>query len=462
MKIIVTSVNKSGVDKKIIISPERGDITFGRFIDTGKLKLLGQNYEFLSLICGIFILEGLLRDGSYRNCVIDLNSKISVDIELEYISRKQELPLKTYLTYLLSFSLGSFLDLSVRSVGRKWQSSLIDITKQDGAVCLFSGGADSFTGILSTKATGIETIGVFVSHAMLRKLVEEELIPFMNSKGISIDVIKIPKGRSRLQQLRGFVYTAIGTIVAHIHGMNKVIISEIGPVMFQPSYDILDEVTITTHPVTLEFTRRIFEILYEETFEYLTPFRTLTKAEAVSHVSNFELIKMTNSCRTTRYSNSDYPNCGKCLGCIIRRISLIVAGIEDGKVDGYAWDVFLKDENEPVMGRGEGWKIKLKSFADLYQIFNFCDTFLRNSSSDVSLPKIEDYELNNLFTRFSLDVMSAAYLMYDKEKVGNNPIVNSFYNSLKSDGIINTEMLEKRISAVRNKEFHPVFYSTFV
>ena len=58
--------------------------------------------------------------------------------------------------------------------------------------------------------------------------------------------------------------------------------------------------------------------------------------------------------------------------------------------------------------------------------------------------------------------MSAAYLMYDKEKVGNNPIVNSFYNSLKSDGIINTEMLEKRISAVRNKEFHPVFYSTFV
>lgn len=252
MKIIVSYTNITGSTNKITISPQRGNITFARFIDTGKLNLKFQNYEFLTLICGIFILEGILRDGSYDDCVIDTNSRTCVEIEVDYIGLEQESPLRTYITYLLSFSLGLPIEVHIKALGRKWQTSLIDHIKSKGAVCLFSGGADSFTGILSAKREGIETIGVFVSHAMLRRLVEEDLTPFMNTEGLTIKVIKIPKGRSRLQQMRGFVYSAIGTIVAHTEGMNKVIISEIGPVMFQPAYDILDEVTITTHPVTLE------------------------------------------------------------------------------------------------------------------------------------------------------------------------------------------------------------------
>ena len=457
MRIIVTSVNLTGIINKIIISPKSGNIRLDRFINTGKIDLKFQNYEFLTLICGIFILEGLLRDGSYDGCVIEKNSQTSVEIEIDYISQEQESLLRTYITYLLSFSLGLPLDIHIKALSSKWQTSIIDIINSKGAVCLFSGGADSFTGILSSKREGIETIGVFVSHAMLRKLVEEKLIPFMNSEGIPIKVIKIPKGRSKLQQMRGFVYAAIGTIVAHTEGMNKVIISEIGPVMFQPAYDILDEVTITTHPVTLELTRKILEVLYKETFEYITPFKSLTKAEAVSFVSDFELLKKTNSCRSTRYSNNDYPNCGRCLGCLIRRISFIVAGIEDGKDDKYAWDVFLKGEGEDVVGRGDGWKIKPKSFSDLYQIFNFADSILRNIENNVSSPKIDDFKLNNLFTRFSLDVVSAAYLMYDKKKLGRNPIVENFYQSLKRDGIINAEMLEERILSVRNREYKPDF-----
>ena len=109
------------------------------------------------------------------------------------------------------------------------------------------------------------------------------------------------------------------------------------------------------------------------------------------------------------------------------------------------------------MGRGDGWKIKPKSFSDLYQILNFADSILRKTESNVSSPKIDDFKLINLFTRFSLDVTSAAYLMYDKKKLGKNRIVESFYQSLKRDGIINTEMLERRILSVRNREYKPTF-----
>lgn len=457
MRIIVTSVNFTGGSKNITISPHEGDITFDRFIDTGNISLKFQNYEFFTLICGIFILEGLLRDGHYGNHKIEKNSKISIEIEIDYISQDQEALLRTYITYLLSFSLGLPLDIRIKSLSNNSKTSITNPSKSKGAVCLFSGGADSFTGILTSKREGIDTIGVFVSHAMLRKLVEEDLIPFMSSKDIPIKVIKIPKGRNKLQQIRGFVYAAIGTILAHTEGIHKVIISEIGPVMFQPAYDILDEVTITTHPITLELTRKIFEVLYKEDFEFITPFRSLTKAEAVSFVSDFELLKKTNSCRSTRYSNNDYPNCGRCLGCLIRRISFIVAGIENGKDDKYAWDIFLKGEGSKVMGRGDGWKIKTKSFSDLYQILNFANSILRKIENSVSSPKIKDFALNNLFTRFSLDVVSAAYLMYDKRKLGTNRLVEDFYLSLKRDGIINAEILEERILSVRNREYKPAF-----
>jgi 7-cyano-7-deazaguanine synthase in queuosine biosynthesis len=336
----------------ITIAPESADITFSRFIETGPIKLIGQDGEILDLICGLFIFEALLRDGHYGSFRRNLTGEENIEIEMNFLRPEVASRLETYLTYLLTFSLGISVTLSVVSNDCARQMVLFEPPKNDGAICLFSGGADSFTGILTTKNRIKHTIGIFVSHAMLRKLVEEKLMPLMKSRDIPVRVIKIPKGGQSLQQLRGFVYTAIAGIVAHYYGMSKIIISEIGPVMFQPSYDILDEVTITTHPVTIELTRKILYLFYDQEFDIQTPFKMLTKSEAVSLVGDYDFLRKTNSCRSTRYSNSEYPNCGRCLGCLVRRISFIVAGIEDGINDRYAWDVFVQGEGEIVRGRG--------------------------------------------------------------------------------------------------------------
>lgn len=252
----------------ITIAPESADITFGRFIETGPIKLIRQDEEILHLISGLFILEALLRDGRYGSFERELTGDENIQIEMDFLRTEGSSKLETYLTHLLTFSLGISVTLSVVSKGLARQTVLFETSKNDGAICLFSGGADSFAGILTTKNRINHTIGIFVSHAMLRKLVEEKLIPRMESQNIPVRVIKIPKGRQSVQQLRGFVYTSIAGIVAHYYGMSKIIISEIGPVMFQPSYDILDEVTITTHPVTIELTRKILYIFLTKSSTY--------------------------------------------------------------------------------------------------------------------------------------------------------------------------------------------------
>ncbi|MHB1439808.1 MAG: 7-cyano-7-deazaguanine synthase [Cuniculiplasma sp.] len=459
MRITITAHGADDTIRKVTIAPDTGDITFSRFIETDRVNLIGQDREFLHLICSLFILEALLRDGYYGTIELGLAREYKIQIELDYLRTDLTSKLETYLSYLITFSLGITVNLVVVSTCDSLQYKLFEASWDPGAICLFSGGADSFTGILSTKRVTEHTIGLFVTHAMLRKLVEEEFAPFMRAQSIQVIIIKIPKGRPRLQQMRGFVYTSIAGIIAHINGMSKIVVSEIGPVMFQPSYDILDEVTITTHPVTIELTKRILELFYGEPFYILTPFKTLTKAEAVSFVKGYDLIKKSNSCRSTRYSNTKYPNCGRCLGCLVRRISMIVAGIENGIDDKYAWDVFVKEEGEPVLGREEGWKIRSKSFSDLFQILNFADSVLRDSISSVSATKIDDYKLKDLFRRFALDVTAAAYLLYDKQKVGRNRLVNQIYFALKEDGFINEKILEERIDDVRNMRFKPIFSS---
>lgn len=183
----------------------------------------------------------------------------------------------------------------------------------------------------------------------------------------------------------------------------------------------------------------------------------LTKSEAMSLVRDYDFLRRTNSCRSTRYSNSEFPNCGRCLGCLVRRISFIVAGIEEGIDDPYALDVFVQGEGENVRGRGKRWIVGKKSSSDLFQILNFADSVLRDSISSTSATKIDDYNLRELFLRFSLDVMASAYLLYDNRKIGRNHIVKEIYYNLKTEKLIDIAMLERRISEVRNGKFTPTF-----
>ncbi len=457
MRITITSLEKNGSTKKLTIAPINADIQFIKTLDTNSLISDELDKEILYLVCGIFTLESLLRDGRYKNKQIDKSLTYNIDIEINYLEQGLNQKLETIIYYLLTFSLGVMIKVKVIINQFSLNTNQLNDIKNEGSICLFSGGADSFTGILNAKWKFGETTGIFVSHAMLRKLVEKKLTPYMAEQDININIIKIPKGRSALQQMRGFVYTAIAGIFAHSKGLNKIIVSEIGPIMFQPAYDILDEVTITTHPITLRLTKMFLEIFYKEKFEIITPFKNLTKAEAVSLVKDYNVIKLTNSCRSTRYSNSDHQNCGCCLGCIIRRISLIVSGIENENDDNYAYDVFLKGEGEPVLGRKKGLKIKSKNFSELYQILNFADSIIRKSVSSISKIKIDEYNLNDLFFRFSLDVFSAAYLMYDKQSIGKNPLVKEKYFALLKDSLIDVTLLEKRISEVRSNKYKPIY-----
>jgi hypothetical protein len=99
------------------------------------------------------------------------------------------------------------------------------------------------------------------------------------------------------------------------------------------------------HPLYLSYFNQLVNALYERKFSIQNPFFLWTKGEEADLLRGINLcsrIKDTVTCwgypnQTVKYPNSNH--CGYCLPCIVRRVSLIAAGLE-AKDDQYVVDVF--------------------------------------------------------------------------------------------------------------------------
>src|SRR5205085_7311587 len=120
-----------------------------------------------------------------------------------------------------------------RSVENKQTS--FDIISRERAVsnvCLFSGGTDSYSGVLVTQQSLGDLEAVFCAHTDQAKtihIVDKLERKILRQKRIDIIKVRVPGIEARgYAQLRGFLYLLAAASVAHKLSSERIVVTECG------------------------------------------------------------------------------------------------------------------------------------------------------------------------------------------------------------------------------------------
>ena len=304
-------------------------------------------------------------------------------------------------------------------------------------VCLFSGGVDSLSALLSAieKFDDLHAVGVVHGDqtwgSNIINNLDQELSKFYN---LPINVLYAPSmGRYGYSQLRGFLYILYGAIYVSLLNANNLIIGECGPTMYQPQFSPYDSVTMTTHPYVVNNVNKIINILLKKKINLILPHENMTKSEVIMSAPRKEFYKISHSCVTLKFGTNE----GTCYGCIVRRLGFLTSGIQDSR---YTYDPIGKNANVENL-------ISLLRFS--YDIL-----FDYKEMDEYSKQLITVYNKKDLFKRFALDNFAGLYEYYKINKK-LNPFVKNLYDDAMNN--MSKQKLENRISKVRKKTFKPNF-----
>jgi len=313
------------------------------------------------------------------------------------------------------------------------------------AVCLFSGGADSFVGVLDANEQYNSIVALNIKHARSttpQKYVECLNRNVLNPEGIPFNAIdvsnQIGKGYS---QTRGLLYQTCAGIEAVRYSAKTIVLSECGTTMYQPSFGIFDRVTYTSDPMVQKASLRLIRNYLDCNLTITTPYENNTKSEMFSSSKRKNELRNTFSCISSRFRG----NLGCCYGCAIRRIGFLVSGIEDSQ---YHYDLFsiADDSRLHRYGRIKG-NVRITEFLELMR---FCFDLLTDYESidPVKRKRIDHYHKQDLFRRFALDTFASLHILsnYDITKI--NPRINAAYRDALN--YISEDELNARIDYVRN------------
>lgn len=141
---------------------------------------------------------------------------------------------------------------------------------------------------------------------------------------------------------------SFAAVAAAVRSLSEIFICENGVLALNVPISDARKGTRSTrhaHPLYLTYFNELINALYERQFAVRNPFLYCTKREEVELVAAAGLrpvLRKTVSCwgypnLTLRYKDSNH--CGVCIPCLVRRVSMISAGLENYD-DRYAFDVF--------------------------------------------------------------------------------------------------------------------------
>jgi len=379
--------------------------------------------DILTIAFSIFELEKMIKKG------IDVNTlKITIDSET-YNKINVDL-LKTELNDFIIQILKNDIDILIehKELSKYKRKKKINFKKVNN-ICLFSGGVDSFSGILNAKKQFKSVEGVFIAHSDQKRVInitDKMIKNILKPNDIKCKKLYAPSvGKEDYSQVRGFLYVLLASIYANLKDSENILITECGTTMYQPKFSPYDSITMTTHPILLKKAKKVIEILLNRKINLVIPFENMTKAEIMINSPLKNHIKDAHSCITQRLDLQD----GTCYGCVIRKVGSLCAGIDDAN--------FFKN---PMMNN--------KSNMDnLISLMRFCYDILVDFKNLPSYSKenIKIYGKEELFTRFALDTFSALYL-FKKNNSLATPIQNLFLELLDNIG---EERLLGRIHTIR-------------
>lgn len=260
-------------------------------------------------------------------------------------------------------------------------------------ICLFSGGVDSFVGLSLAAARFPGLNAVFCAHSdqahairIVKNLESKEL----NPRRIPLRKVYVPPiEKQGYAQTRGFLYILMAAAWMQLLKSSTLVVTEVGPTMYQPKFAPFDVVTLTTHPVVVEAAKSVLEHLLGRPIKILTPFEDLTKAEVFALAPSGPGIGRTHSCISQRFGDHD----GTCYGCVVRRLASIASRRRDVT---YRRNPLV----DPTAARG-----------NLLALLRFNLDFLQDPyrMEQFEVGDIFSYGKKELFQRFALDNFSAVH-----------------------------------------------------
>jgi len=256
-------------------------------------------------------------------------------------------------------------------------------------VIMFSGGLDSLAGAIETAANGCKV--VLVSHRSVPTIDARQNTLFQDLQKLYPDqLIRVPVwvnkaekfGREPTQRTRSFLFSAVGTLVAHSIQANGVRFYENGVVSLNlpiAQEALRSRASRTTHPWALHLLSRLCAATTGGDFVVDNPYLSKTKSDVVASIGAHHashLIGLTCSCSRSMFQSKAQPHCGHCSQCIDRRFATVASGLQEhDPAKRYASDVFLgvRDEQERAIALDyvrHGLELARKTTSDLTAAFN--------------------------------------------------------------------------------------------
>lgn len=218
---------------------------------------------------------------------------------------------------------------------------------------------------------------------------------------------------------RSFMYLAFATAVAKELNINEIYVPETGIVATQIGLKDSRFVTRTVNPKFLKLYSELINNLFPKwEVKVKNPFKYKTKKEIINNylTEKEETVFNTISCSNKRHAVGESHNCGICIQCLIRSISLKASSLNyNGENEIY--DLINKvDLSNPKDLRDKEKEIAIgsiskKKFRDgvslLLDIIRLARDFQYLSKKElmVKYPELEDRELFNMYKRFSKEVL---------------------------------------------------------
>jgi 7-cyano-7-deazaguanine synthase in queuosine biosynthesis len=303
----------------------------------------------------------------------------------------------------------TFLQTSVSS--DEYVNSLIPGSNND--VTLFSGGLDSFAGAYNNYKNKTKSDYLGFINKGEEKTKQIDVAKFYHQIfDHSTEIILIDKPISKkitfIQSTRSLLYLALAISKAHFNKSKNVFLYENGILSLNP--EIKNRYTTkTTHPKTMFMYRSLLEKLNID-IKINHPFLFSTKGQITNQMNEEfkNTIKHTFTCGQGRShpERSHSGQCGICIPCVLRKISLAAYDNEKYDVDyEYPYDVKVVSVKEDIYRKDYASNLNyFKTYYDLIKVnqihyevltrekYYESDTNFRMSNQEMYYQFAQEYE----------------------------------------------------------------------
>jgi 7-cyano-7-deazaguanine synthase in queuosine biosynthesis len=341
------------------------------------------------------------------------------------------------LSNMLSDLTGDRFSFEFQQVGPQAEQLFIDFPHENlpapaGAdcVCLFSGGLDSFAGVVDLCRSGHKPL--LVSHRSSPKIDsrQKRLVGLLKERMVSwsfphLNVWVNRKGNQSVEQTqrsRSFLFLSLAGVVCNQLNLSDIFLYENGIITFNiplSGQNVGSMLSRSTHPKFVKQFQELLVSTFKRSFKITNPFVYKTKNEVVRTVLGSgceELMKATVSCAHTLQSTTINPHCGTCSQCVDRRFAFVDVDLSQyDESSSYEKDIFTTElEEGEERTHGENYvrsALKIEKMNDSAFFQQFPELQDSLNSLDGGANKVAT-EIYSLFKRHSSQVLNVVDLKW--------------------------------------------------